>query len=98
MVNNIERVELIACREGTYTTYVFQNTETRQYIMCTRLPNWNAPDIMLGDTGYLSYNIVEAGEEYYDPDQDRVIKYHYTNIYFVSFIKESKTVNNSIII
>ena len=99
MVNKIIEVELKAVREGTYTMYVFKNLETSEYIMCTRLPNWQTPNIMIGDVGFLNYQIVQAGEEYFDPDTEKVVKYLYSNIYFINFVNKSEIIdNNSIII
>lgn len=99
MVNHVEEVELKAVREGVYTMYVFQVLETKKYIMCTRLPNWQTPDIDIGDNGFLNYQIVKAGEEYYNPNTEELTKYQYSNIYFINFIKKSEVVNkNSIII
>ena len=60
----IKKVKLIAVRDGNYTVYVFQDVETFEYIMCTRLPNWKIPDIELGVEGFLQYQIVNAGDEY----------------------------------
>jgi len=99
MVNKIVEVELKAVRESTYTMYVFKNLETSEYIMCTRLPNWQTPDLVIGDVGFLNYQIVQAGEEYFNPDTEQLIKYLYSNIYFINFVNKSEIVdNNSIII
>lgn len=86
-------------RESVYSMYVFKSLEEDKYIMCTRLPNWQVPDVTVGEEGFLQYQIVKAGEKYYDPDTERAEKYRYSNIYFINFIKKSDIVdNNSIII
>ena len=54
----IKKVKLIAIRDGQYTVYVFQEVDTSEYIMCTRLPNWRVPDLELGTIGFLQYQIV----------------------------------------
>lgn len=98
MVDKVENVRLIAIREGTYTMYVFKSLETYKYIMCTRLPNWQVPDISINDEGYLNYQIVKAGEEYFNPETETSVKYMYSNIYFINFVKKSEIINNDSII
>lgn len=98
MVDKVENVRLIAIREDTYTMYVFKSLETYKYIMCTRLPNWQVPDININDEGYLNYQIVKAGEEYFNPETETSVKYMYSNIYFINFVKKSEIINNDSII
>lgn len=99
MTTKIEEVILIAAREGTYTVYVFQNIETKAYIMCTRLPDWRVPSININDTGFLEYQIVQAGDEYFDINTQKFIKYNYSNVYFINFIqKQEILLNNEIIL
>lgn len=66
--------------------------------MCTRPPNWQTPDIDIGDVGYLQYREVEAGQEYYSPETDSTHKYNYSNVYFVNFVKKSNITNTEIIL
>jgi hypothetical protein len=98
MVNIVEKVQLVAIKEDTYTMYVFKKIEKPEYIMCTRLPNWKVQDIHVGEIGYLNYQIVQAGENYYNPATEEYIKYQYSNIYFINFIKEPDVVENDSII
>jgi hypothetical protein len=98
MVNNIAHVKLLAIRDGTYTMYVFQNLDTMAYIMCTRLPNWQVPEIQIGDSGFLEYQFVEAGQEYFDATQEKMIRYLYTNVYFINFVQRTDILNNNEII
>lgn len=99
MVDNVIEAQLIAVRKGVYTMYVFKNLEDSTYVMCTKLPNWQTPDVTVGDIGFLNYQIVKAGEEYYNPSTDETIKYLYSNIYFINFVQKSDVVKtNSIII
>lgn len=95
---NIEEVELLAIREGEYTMYVFQNIETQKYIMCTRLPNWQVPEVNIGDIGFLEYQIVKAGESYYNPGTEISVLYKYSNVYFINFVLRNKILNNNEII
>ena len=78
---------LVAKKDGLYTLYVFQLDKTKEYIMCTKLPNWDVPNIAMGDRGFFSYTIAIAGEKYYNPKTDEIVKYNYTNIYFTNFIE-----------
>jgi len=98
MVEKIEEVKLLAVREGTYTVYVFKVIERDDYIMCTRLPNWQVPEIAVDDVGFLQYQIVKAGEDYFDPKTEKTVKYLYSNIYFMNFIQKSNILKNNILI
>lgn len=94
-MNNIAEVKLLATREGPYTIYVFQELDSRQYIMCTKLPNWHSVELSIGDIGYLEYSIIKAGDSYYDPTEDKYIKYLYSNVYFINFVKTNNLVQNN---
>lgn len=98
MLEKVEEVKLLAIREGTYTVYVFKVIERDEYIMCTRLPNWQVPEITIGDVGFLQYQVVKAGEEYFDPKTNKLVKYLYSNIYFMNFIQNNNILKNSEII
>jgi hypothetical protein len=88
-VEKIISAKLIAIRDGVYTMYVFRNLDNDEYLMCTKLPNWQTPDIIVGDCGFLQVEIVKAGEEYYDLENNKQSKYLYSNIYFKNFIKNT---------
>lgn len=80
---------------GGYTTYVFEKYEYSDaydhYIMCTRFPNWDQAKIDLGDSGFLSYREVTAGEDkWYDHTIDKNIPYRYTGVHFLKFVKDNK--------
>ncbi len=94
----IREVELLAVREGLYTNYVFQTIDTKEYIMCTKLPNWKVPEISIGDNGFLQYQIVQAGEEYFNVGTQSMVKYNYSNIYFNNFILKTENINKNNII
>jgi len=98
MTKNTVHAKLLALREGTYTMYVFQDLDNNAYIMCTRLPNWQVPEIQLGDAGFLEYQHVIAGEEYFDPAQEKMIQYLYTNVYFINFVQKTDILKNNEII
>lgn len=90
----IIEAKLCALRESKYTVYVFQDVINEEYIMCTRLPNWNIPKINIGDIGFLQYQIVKSGDEYFNPSTGETDKFNYSNIYFNNFILKSDVVNN----
>ena len=95
----VEEVRLEAIRSGAYTIYVFKNLETGNIIMCTKPPNWDTPNVAVGEEGYVKYESVAAGQSYYDPTTDTNIKYKYTNVYFINFVKKSEiTKENNIIL
>lgn len=98
MGNKIDHVRLLAVREGTYTVYVFQIIESKEYIMCTRLPNWQVPDVSIGNIGFLEYQYVQAGESYYNPQLDKTVAYLYSNVYFINFIQQTDIIINQEII
>ena len=93
-MNNIVQVKLLAVREGSYTVYVFQDVISKEYIMCTRLPNWQVPDITIGDTGFLEYTEVKAGDTYFDPAEEKMNYYKYSNVYFINFIQNNEILKN----
>ena len=95
----VAEVQLLAIRDGVYTMYVFKDLNTGEFIMCTKPPNWESPNITPGEEGFIKYETVEAGQSYYDPTTDTHIKYKYTNTYFTNFVKKSEiTKENNIIL
>ena len=98
MIELTKEVTLVAKRDGTYTNYVFKDNNSSEYIFCTRLPNWQIPEIEIEDIGYLQYQIVEAGNSYVDPDTGEIILYRYNNSYLKNFVKKSEIIKNKEII
>lgn len=90
--------KLVAVREDRYTNYVFKNTDTGEYLMCTRLPNWQTPEVFPGDIGFLQLESVRAGEKYFNLSTLREDVYLYTNIYFKNFVKKADIENSEIIL
>lgn len=89
-------VKLLAKKEGNYIVYVFKNLTNNSYIMCTKLPNWQVPDINIGDIGFLTTQLILAGEKYFDRTSNTSMFYRFSNIYFINFINEQKILNNQI--
>ena len=79
---------LIAKKSGLFTVYVFKNLDTSEYIMCTKLPNWDFGDIDIGTSGFLSYENAIAGEKYFNPKTQTHEIYNYTKMYFKNFIED----------
>lgn len=80
--------KLVGKKDGIYTIYVFE-TDSGHLCMCTKLPNWGIYHIKIGDTGFLSFEIAQAGEKYYDRNSGIEKTYLYTNVYFKDFIKDN---------
>jgi len=98
MTEYVVPARLIAMKEDTYTLYVFKNTESNNYIMCTRLPNWQTPNMFIGDSGFLQFQIIKAGDEYFNINTEQKEKYLYSNVYFKNFINKSDIENSEIIL
>lgn len=79
---------LVAKKLGLYTVYVFKNLDTQEYLMCTKLPNWDFGDINIGTSGFLTYENAIAGEKYFNPKTQTHEIYNYTKMYFKNFIED----------
>ena len=78
-----------------YTTLVFKNLEhttwTNKYIMCTKVPNWDSPQMKINDTGYLTYKEVIAGVDKWFDEKLQIMKsYRYDSLYFIDFVPDNK--------
>lgn len=86
--------KLVAKQEGTYTRYVFQNLDEPdnswdRYIAVTRCPNWECfVEMKLGIEGYLTFEPVEAGSQYFDSHAEEYNFYKYSGIYFINFVEK----------
>jgi hypothetical protein len=94
------KAKLLAIREGIYITYVFQNMDNiKQYIMCTKCPNWNIPDFAIGMEGFLSYKFVQAGRDsWYSTKDMEFYPYQYTANYFQDFVPITHVINGDRIV
>ena len=89
MMNEIAiKAILLAKKSGMFTVYVFKNLDTSEYVMCTKLPNWDFGDINLGVSGFLTYENAIAGEKYFNPRTQTFEVYNYTKLYFKNFIED----------
>lgn len=84
-----------------YIFYVFENLDCLhhelKYIMCHRFPNWDNPEVCIGDVGYVNVKYTEEGvSKWYDGEKLNVYKNTY--VVFLKFIKENTKVNNDFLI
>lgn len=89
MTDVIVKAKLIAYNQDLfgYTTLAFQNTDTNEYILCVKFPNWQQSPMHIGDIGILHFREVIAGEDkWYDKD-GQYIPYNYSGWHFIKFIK-----------
>lgn len=85
----IVRAELLKEDSGHYTQYIFRDLSNGKFLLCTKLPNWDANHINLGDIGFLKYKEVVAWDtKYKDPRTGREQAYRYDGCYFDYFTKE----------
>ena len=64
-----------------------------KYITVTICPNWQNEDVKIGDVGYVEYDFVEAGENYFERDSKEVKQYNYSTNYFINFITKREDIN-----
>jgi hypothetical protein len=62
------------------------------------MPNWQVPDLVIGEEGFLKYKIVSAGDNYYDVASETTSHYLYDNIYFLNFVKKQEIKESNIIL
>ena len=89
------KCKILAVENDTlgYQTIVCKNLDPapfgHNYVMITRLPNWQSREVDIDEVGYITYNEVKAGEDkWFCPETGQYIPYNYTNIYFIKFVKE----------
>ena len=75
---------------GGYVKYVFQDLNTKKYIVCNKFTNWNSDPIKWGTIGYLKYEKISARELY--PIRNDRVPYKYTIYKFISFEEEKHSV------
>ena len=84
-----------AIQAGFYTNIVVEDltrewTDPYKFITVVRCPNWECPEsINIDDVGYLCYQPVREGEQWYNSQTKEFDVYKYTNMYFMNFIRET---------
>lgn len=94
------RARLITLQtDGAYTSYVFQNMDDMtEYVMCTRMPNWNGTEPTPWQEGFLEYKFVVAGRDtYYEKLTQTFKAYQYTDTYFLDFVPITHVLNNGVV-
>lgn len=93
------KARLVAKRPGRYTTYVFQDLDkTDSYVMCTRCPNWETPDVEIFQDGYLTYKFVVAGKDcWFDSTNKTFEPYQFTSNYFLNFIPTTHVLSGQVV-
>lgn len=91
--------KLVAKQDGIYKNYVFQNLDMPEnsifkYITVTICPNWQVNEVIkIGDVGFLEYDFVEAGEDYFERASQITKQYNYSTNYFMNFIRQKEEIN-----
>lgn len=83
------RAELVEYKKDIqgYITYVFRDLDTEEYVMCTKVPNWDGITLHKGEQGFLKYKEVIAGvDSWYDKTSNKYIPYKFTNSYYEDFV------------
>lgn len=93
-MEEIAHVKLLASRVGIYSVFVFKELTNGKFIMCTKLPNWDFPSLTDGETGFIKYKNVKAGDKYFDPNTQTFDNYKYSNTYLTNFVKETDIIQN----
>lgn len=91
--------QLVAIHEELYTNYVFKNLDEpnnsfMRYVTLTQCPNWMGNKPNIGDIGFVEYEYVEAGDNYFCRETGDKLQYNYTACYFISFIKDVEKITN----
>lgn len=89
------RVKLLTFSTATYSVYIFQNLSEPEssfdrYLSVIKLPNWEEFNMKKNSIGFLTYEIAEAGEDYYNNKIGKIEKYKYTANYLIKFINEDQ--------
>lgn len=91
--NTVIKARLVAKRESDYSVYVFENLDadptdwSSKYIMCTKCPNWESPEIEDFEEGYLEFLFVNSGtDKWYSHELGEWFYYRYSANYFQSFV------------
>lgn len=86
-------------QDGAYKIYVFQNTVELDFVMCTRVPNWQADEVKIAEEGFLEYHTVVGGQSRYFDAVDSVYKlYQQDATYFLNFVPITKVLVDGYVI
>lgn len=93
------KAKLVAKRPGRYTVYVFQDADKENsYIMCTKCPNWDGPEVEIFQDGFLTYKFVIAGQDsWLNKESGSLEAYQYTANYFINFIPITHVLSGQVV-
>ena len=97
-MRNTIKSKLVAKQDGIYKIYVFQNLDLPnqslfKYITVVECPNWQTQQLKIGSIGFMEYEFVEAGENYFERSSGETKQYNFTTNYFINFIEEKQEIN-----
>lgn len=85
--------------DGVYKHYVFIDLDRLDYVMCTRVPNWQGADVEIGEDGFLEYHSVIGGQDrYYDAVKDHYCHYQQDATYFLNFVPITKVLSDGYVV
>ena len=92
--------EVVAINEGIYNVIVFKNLEVEnkhyyRFITITIPPNWKHKILKRGDKGYVEYEAVYGGDEYFKCSEGIKKQYNYSQYYFIGFVSEQDKSENT---
>lgn len=90
---------IVAYQEGQYKQMVIKNLDELEnswdrYIMMTICPNWQGVLPKLNDTGYIEFEEVKGGDNYFRVTTGNIDTYKYSGCYFLNFIKEPEIIES----
>lgn len=83
------KCKVMELSKGTYSKMVIQDLESLEYVMLTVFPNWQGEIPSKNQIGYIEFEFVEAGTEYYNKDLKIYETYSNTHLIFKTFIQET---------
>jgi len=81
-----------------YTTYVFENLNTGDFVMCSRCPNWRGDEPRVMQDGYVEFKDVKGGvDTYFEASSGQHKFYQYTATYFLNFVPITHVLKNGFV-
>lgn len=91
--------KICAIQEGLYTAIVVEDlnrdySDDLKYVTVVKLPNWDTPNLQIGDEGYLQFECITGGvSKWFNKIEEDFEIYKYNNNYFINFFIQ-KDMNN----
>jgi hypothetical protein len=92
------KCNIVGIEKGTYTVFVVYDLINHDYKTITLYPNWQGyiPDQY--EIGFLEFENVKSGDEYWDVNDKTMKVYNYSALVFHRFIKETNLTSKGEII